>query len=312
MSALNISSLLQTEQPVNHEDEGHRLLEDVFQQYQRKIPVKSKEEAVLSYYCNLVIHATKCSGYFAEQLTDEKSLQSTGYTIVDQAYCSRTHGVGILELARDQRKTLRQLKEVACKAVKDMQDIMQQLSPVERSPEEPTRHHAPTESSSRSSISTSTGMGVFSAVASQSSIATSHAYSDRRSMSPGSPQYDDVVDEMRDDEDYDNVGDNDTNDDVKDGPRGWNMDTLKHRGKGTYQCPHWRTCQKGGQNPNGGPKIFSRNCMFRQHLQKHSKPHKCRLPGCPNKEGFARKDQLVRHQQNVKHDQPYPIPMSRR
>ncbi|RXG45788.1 hypothetical protein VDGE_01566 [Verticillium dahliae] len=64
------------------------------------------------------------------------------------------------------------------------------------------------------------------------------------------------------------------------------MDALRNRGKGTYTF------------------IFERNCMFRQHMDKHKKPYKCTKPGCPNKDGFARKDQLERHMQNVKHDVP--------
>lgn len=41
----------------------------------------------------------------------------------------------------------------------------------------------------------------------------------------------------------------------------------------------------------------------RQHMHKHDKPYRCPLSGCPNKDGFARKDQLERHIKNVRHDQ---------
>ncbi|EER45129.1 predicted protein [Histoplasma capsulatum H143] len=38
------------------------------------------------------------------------------------------------------------------------------------------------------------------------------------------------------------------------------------------------------------------------HLEKHQKLYKCELPGCKNHKGFARKDQLQRHQENVAHN----------
>ena len=39
----------------------------------------------------------------------------------------------------------------------------------------------------------------------------------------------------------------------------------------------------------------------RAHLQKHEKLYKCDIPGCKNKKGFARIDQLKRHKQVVSH-----------
>ena len=39
----------------------------------------------------------------------------------------------------------------------------------------------------------------------------------------------------------------------------------------------------------------------RAHLLRHEKLYKCTLPGCPNKKGFARPDQLERHMRDVRH-----------
>jgi hypothetical protein len=41
----------------------------------------------------------------------------------------------------------------------------------------------------------------------------------------------------------------------------------------------------------------------RAHMQKHEKRYKCDIPGCTNKDGFARKDQLRRHKESVSHRQ---------
>lgn len=80
-----------------------------------------------------------------------------------------------------------------------------------------------------------------------------------------------------------------------------NVAHLGHRGKGQYTCPHAYQCTKGGVNPDGTIVIFERNSVFRGHLQKHQKPYKCELPGCTNRTGFARADQLQRHQAIARH-----------
>jgi len=78
--------------------------------------------------------------------------------------------------------------------------------------------------------------------------------------------------------------------------------SLATRGKGTYVCPHGYDCKKGGVKPDGGLLTFERNSSFRAHLQKHEKLYKCDIPGCKNKKGFARIDQLRRHKQVVAHE----------
>lgn len=99
---------------------------------------------------------------------------------------------------------------------------------------------------------------------------------------------------------------------------------LARRGKGHYNCPHMLECTKGGVSPDGTLIIFERNSAFRfvlicftnglslscfqvtdapnrAHLQKHDKPFRCDLPGCTNQRGFARADQLRRHQETTRH-----------
>lgn len=101
---------------------------------------------------------------------------------------------------------------------------------------------------------------------------------------------------------------------------------LGQRGKGRHTCPHAFRCNKGGVNPDGTMVIFERNSDFRYcaihpvsrrgcvlhaaadtiaacrgHLQKHDKPFKCDLPGCTNRTGFARIDQLNRHKATTRH-----------
>ncbi|KAK4185039.1 hypothetical protein QBC35DRAFT_390406 [Podospora australis] len=71
---------------------------------------------------------------------------------------------------------------------------------------------------------------------------------------------------------------------------------LSRRGKGQHTCPY-TGCKKGGTDADGQPVIFERNSHFRAHLQKHERPYKCDISGCSNKRGFARKDQLNRHQE---------------
>ncbi|KAK3390091.1 hypothetical protein B0H63DRAFT_107116 [Podospora didyma] len=77
--------------------------------------------------------------------------------------------------------------------------------------------------------------------------------------------------------------------------------SLQARGTGTHKCPHGTSCRKGGVRPNGQVVIFSRNSAFRHHMAKHQKPYQCKLKGCPNTSGFAREDQLRRHEQTVAH-----------
>lgn len=79
------------------------------------------------------------------------------------------------------------------------------------------------------------------------------------------------------------------------------LTTLATRGKGTYVCPYGYDCKKGGVKLDGGLVTFERNSSFRAHLQKHEKLYKCDIPGCKNKKGFARIDQLKRHKQVVAH-----------
>jgi hypothetical protein len=97
---------------------------------------------------------------------------------------------------------------------------------------------------------------------------------------------------------------------------------LKSRGKGHYTCPRRNDCKKGGVQPNGELTVFERNSAFRYstrvhvkgfnanynecraHLQLHERAFKCDLPGCTNKKGFARIDQLERHKTSVKHHTP--------
>ncbi|KPM33880.1 hypothetical protein AK830_g12692 [Neonectria ditissima] len=82
------------------------------------------------------------------------------------------------------------------------------------------------------------------------------------------------------------------------------MDALKQRGKGSYYCPLGHRCDKGGVNKDGDLVLFDRNSSFAQHCNKHRKPWRCDVPGCPNppkKRKFARRDGLERHKATVKH-----------
>ncbi|OJD28436.1 hypothetical protein ACJ73_00151 [Blastomyces percursus] len=80
------------------------------------------------------------------------------------------------------------------------------------------------------------------------------------------------------------------------------LKSLVSRGKGDHFCPLGHRCRKGGVDGNGEIVNFERNSVFRSHLEKHQKLYKCELPGCRNHKGFARKDQLQRHQENVAHN----------
>ncbi|WYZ37762.1 hypothetical protein EsH8_II_001268 [Colletotrichum jinshuiense] len=311
--SLNINSLLNPEKSVNHQTEVRNIWNRVFDHYLKTLPPPDSKAGALAYYGEIMIHAADALRAFKDELLDEERLNSTGHNIVDQAF--RANGfndMGILEHATKSRKMLRTMKDAVDASVTSLENIKESCaSPVQQKRSlEPNPQAFFSESSSRSSFSlpASTSTAVFSAVGSQTSVSDSsrmyHSSDrDRRSTSPASPQDDD--DDELNDMDMDDLDSVDNVDNV-------DMESLRHRGKGEYMCPYWKTCQKGGQDFNGRPKIFHRNCMYRQHIQKHSKPHKCRLPGCPNKEGFARKDQLVRHQQNVKHDQPLPLPTTRR
>ncbi|EXJ92218.1 hypothetical protein A1O3_00768 [Capronia epimyces CBS 606.96] len=73
------------------------------------------------------------------------------------------------------------------------------------------------------------------------------------------------------------------------------------RGKGEHVCPLGTRCSKGGVSADGTLIRFERNSAFKAHLQKHEKSYKCDIPGCKNKKGFARIDQLRRHQEIVPH-----------
>ncbi|ETR98356.1 hypothetical protein M419DRAFT_103498 [Trichoderma reesei RUT C-30] len=85
---------------------------------------------------------------------------------------------------------------------------------------------------------------------------------------------------------------------------GINMKALKQRGKGKYYCPRGHHCDKGGVDKQGNLVLFDRNSSFAQHCNKHRKPWRCDVPGCPNppkKRRFARRDGLERHKATVKH-----------
>ncbi|KAF6813819.1 hypothetical protein CSOJ01_04384 [Colletotrichum sojae] len=303
MAAFAINSIVNHQPDDDDEREARELLEKAFSSCLGSLPSKTKGEASLAYIGNVLIHAAQGLSDCFDRLVSEERLRSTGYRIVDQAYRGpNCHNMSILEYSTSQRKMLRHMGEKIHALKPSLEEVKILASPpMEKNHQELPRQPVPSESSSRSSISVSTGVGVFSAVASQASASTTHhysdRYSDRRSPSPSSSQFGDEDDKM--------VASGDM--DMKD----VTLESLKHRGKGRYKCPYWRVCTKGGTESDGRPKIFSRNCMYRQHLQKHSKPHKCRMPGCPNREGFARKDQLVRHMQNVKHDEPFPLPVGR-
>ncbi|PHH84205.1 hypothetical protein CDD83_2323 [Cordyceps sp. RAO-2017] len=82
------------------------------------------------------------------------------------------------------------------------------------------------------------------------------------------------------------------------------MEALRQRGKGSYSCPKGFHCKKGGVDKEGNLVIFDRNSSFAQHCNKHRKPWRCDIPGCPNppkKRRFARRDGLERHKTTVKH-----------
>ncbi|GJC87550.1 hypothetical protein ColLi_10388 [Colletotrichum liriopes] len=334
--AFNINSLLNPEGSINQEAEVRKILSKAYADCDRTLPKQNPKEGALAYFSDVLIHITEVLyKNFTDELLDDERLNSTGHNIVDQAY--RANGfndMSILEFHTRKRKMLRSMKEAVDANTTSLRTIRECASPVqEKRSSEPGQQTFFSESSSRSSFSysASSSGAIFSAVASQASASDgSHTYrqSDqyRRSTTPASPQEDDDGNE--------DIDDNDTmmGDDSTDGARvGANvdMDSLRHRGKGHYICPIGRRVKREAKITRGDPRSFTAtactgngdtrhfsrphaNLDDRQHLQKHSKPHKCMLPGCPNKDGFARKDQLVRHQANVKHDQPLPLPGPRR
>ncbi|KAH7136254.1 hypothetical protein EDB81DRAFT_801859 [Dactylonectria macrodidyma] len=79
------------------------------------------------------------------------------------------------------------------------------------------------------------------------------------------------------------------------------IDNLRVRGSSHYTCPHGMACKRGGVQ-NGQLRVFKRNSDFRTHLERHERVYKCDLPGCPNRKGFSRPDQLERHKRLVKHE----------
>ncbi|KAI0523912.1 hypothetical protein F5B22DRAFT_592484 [Xylaria bambusicola] len=79
------------------------------------------------------------------------------------------------------------------------------------------------------------------------------------------------------------------------------LDSLKPRGTGNYTCPFRLNCERGGVGDDGNLIVFARNSEIRAHVEKHLKRWKCNLPNCPTRKGFARQDQLRRHQETVPH-----------
>ncbi|KAG6036657.1 hypothetical protein E4U41_005565 [Claviceps citrina] len=95
-----------------------------------------------------------------------------------------------------------------------------------------------------------------------------------------------------------------SDDDEDDQFQSIDMDALRQRGKGVYLCPKGLKCDKGGVDKDGNLVVFDRNSSFAQHCNKHRKPWRCDVPGCPNppkKRRFARRDGLERHKTTVKH-----------
>jgi len=80
------------------------------------------------------------------------------------------------------------------------------------------------------------------------------------------------------------------------------IDALAQRGTGNHTCPYGASCNKGGVK-DGQFVVFERNSAFRAHLLKHERIYHCTMPYCTAKNGFARVDQLRRHQQHVPHHQ---------
>ncbi|EFQ30226.1 uncharacterized protein GLRG_05370 [Colletotrichum graminicola M1.001] len=269
--SLKINSLLNPEGSVDQEAEVRKMLSKAYANCDRTLPKQNPKEGALAYFSDVLVHITEVLyKNFTDELLHEERLNSTGHNIVDQAY--RANGfndMGILEFHTKRRKMLRSMKEAVDTNAATLKSIRERASPAqEKRASEPGHQTFFSESSSRSSFSysASSSGAVFSAVTSQASMSDgSHTYrqSDRyhRSTTPDSPR------EGDDEEDVDDV-DDDTmlGDDSTEGVRAGanvDMDSLRHRGKGHYICPHWQTCQKGGQDHKGGPKIFYRNCMYR-------------------------------------------------
>ncbi|VUC21729.1 unnamed protein product [Clonostachys rosea] len=136
-----------------------------------------------------------------------------------------------------------------------------------------------------------------------------------RRMLPGAPKTDHVSPAD------DGSGSDDSDDEDDERFSQEKMDALKTRGKGDHYCPKGLLCTKGGVDKDGNLIQFDRNSafayvfissfslgqrspFFRQHCNKHRKPYRCNLAGCPNpvkKRRFARRDGLERHQKHVPH-----------
>ncbi|KAK2044184.1 hypothetical protein LZ31DRAFT_542024 [Colletotrichum somersetense] len=266
--SFKINSLLNPEGSIDQEAEVRKILSKAYANCDRTLPKQNPKEGALAYFSDVLVHITEAFyKNFTDELLDEERLNSTGHNIVDQAY--RVNGfndMGILEFHTRKRKMLRSMKEAVDTSAANLKSIRECASPAQEKRASEASQQTFSESSSRSSFSysASSSGAVFSAVTSQASVSDgSHTYnqSDRyhRSTTPDSPrQGDDGVDDMDDDT---MMGD-DSTEGVRAGAN-VDMDSLRHRGKGHYICPHWQTCQKGGQDHKGGPKIFYRNCMYR-------------------------------------------------
>ncbi|KAK1995000.1 hypothetical protein LX36DRAFT_182239 [Colletotrichum falcatum] len=274
--SFKINSLLNPEGSLDQEAEVRKILSKAYADCDRTLPKQNPKEGALAYFSDVLVHITQVLyKNFTDELLDEERLNSTGHNIVDQAY--RANGfndMGILEFHTRKRKMLRSMKEAVDNNAATLKSIRECASPAqEKRAPEPGQQTFFSEPSSRSSFSysaSSSSGAVFSAVTSQTSVSDgSHTYhqSDRyhRSTTPDSPQHGDDgidgIDGIDDDDDDAMMGD----DGIEGARAGANvdMDSLRHRGKGHYICPHWQTCQKGGQDHKGGPKIFYRNCMYR-------------------------------------------------
>ncbi|RSM06659.1 hypothetical protein CDV31_009006 [Fusarium ambrosium] len=122
----------------------------------------------------------------------------------------------------------------------------------------------------------------------QKMMLTSHIADGHPSPGPNASASDDSEEEEDEDEQFAKI----------------DMEALKQRGKGSYYCPLGHRCDKGGVDKEGKLVLFDRNSSFAQHCNKHRKPWRCDVPGCPNppkKRKFARRDGLERHKATVKH-----------
>ncbi|TIC95228.1 hypothetical protein CH35J_008125 [Colletotrichum higginsianum] len=111
--AFNINSLLNPEGSINQETEVRKILSKAYADCEKTLPKQSPKEGALAYFSNVLIHITEVLyKNFTDELLDEERLNSTGHTIVNQAY--RANGfndMGILEFHTRKRKMLRSMKE---------------------------------------------------------------------------------------------------------------------------------------------------------------------------------------------------------